>query len=65
MVGLPAAFTIVKVLVALNTGFRVELPTTNPLTGAVSLPPAASVSVTGPDMAVTALRPVSALARLV
>ena len=61
-VAAPAAFTIATVLVALNTGFNVALPTVNPVGGAVSDVPAVRVKVTGPVMAVTPFRAVKALA---
>lgn len=53
---------MVTVLLALNAGFKVALPIVSPVGGAVSEVPAASVNVTGPDIAVTAFRSVNALA---
>ena len=53
---------IVTVLVELNTGLSVALPTVKPVAGAVSLP-AARVNVTGPDIAETAFKSVKAAAK--
>jgi hypothetical protein len=53
---------IVTVFVALNTLFRLPLPTVRPVAGAVSLLPTVHVSTTGPVMAVVLFNAVSALA---
>jgi hypothetical protein len=63
VVAAPAALTIVRVLVVLNT-LAVEVLILNPLIGAVSLAPAVRVAVTGPATAVILLRAVTKEAKL-
>jgi hypothetical protein len=60
----PDAFTIVRVLVVVNT-LAVEVLMLKPLIGAVSLEPAARVAVTEPLTAVTPFNAVTKLAKLV
>ena len=64
VVGAPAAFTKVTVLVAFSTAFNVVLPMVKPVLGIVSLLPAAKVKVTGPVIAVTLFKAVTAVVKL-